>query len=70
MNKKQILDIVGKYVNFTIRTPIYESEVLSSNQIEFVNDSVIRISSKNGIKQPDVYIQTKDVKIIIGVERL
>lgn len=58
MNKKQIQSITGKYVTFNLETPLIKLTDLNSGKLEFVTENIIKID--------DMYIQTKDVKIIEG----
>lgn len=58
MNKKQIQSITGKYVTFNLETPLIKLTDLNSGKLEFVTENIIKIG--------DMYIQTKDVKIIEG----
>lgn len=65
MNKKQITSIADRYINFIIETPLYTSRTLNSTEIEFNSEAVLKIKGK--MNDPDVFIQTKDIKIIRGV---
>lgn len=67
MNKKQIQDIISKYINFEIRTPLFDSRRLNENEIEFVSEGLLMIKGK--MNDPDVFIQTKDIKIVKGIGR-
>ena len=62
MNKKQIETIAKQYVTFTIETNLYKSPPLNSDKIGFVFDGVMVIK-----EEKDVFIQTKDVRVIRGV---
>ena len=65
MNKKQVQEIVSKYINFEIITPLFESRRLNENEIEFVSEGLLKVKGK--MNDPDVFIQTKDIKIIRGI---
>lgn len=67
MNKKQILDIAEKYVNFQIITNNYESKELNMDKIDFPYEGVLKIVEASSI---DVYLQIKDIRIIRGIARL
>lgn len=65
MNKKQVQDIISKYINFEISTPLYDSRRLNESEIEFVSEGLLMVKGK--MNDPDVFIQTKDIKIIRGI---
>lgn len=65
MNKKQVQDIISQYINFEIRTPLFDSRRLNADEIEFVSEGILKINGK--MNNPDVFIQTKDIKLIRGV---
>lgn len=64
MNKKQIETIAEKYVNFTLETNNYTSPALNTGMIEFPMEGLILIHEKKG---RDVFLQTKDIRVITGV---
>jgi hypothetical protein len=67
MNKKQIESVAEQYLNFIIETPLYTSRALNTNEIEFFSEGLLKIKGK---MESDVFIQTKDIKIIRGVGKL
>lgn len=67
MNKKQIETVAKQYLNFTIVTPLFESRRLNLSEIEFVSDGLVKVKGK--MNDGDVFIQTKDIKIIRGHQK-
>ena len=65
MNKKQVTTVAEQYLNFIIETPLYTSRALNASEIEFFGEALLKIKGK--MNDPDVFIQTKDIKIIRGV---
>ena len=65
MNKKQITTVGEDYINFIIITPLYTSRTLNMDDIEFISDGFLKIKGKQ--VDHDVFLQTKDIKIIRGV---
>jgi len=61
MNKKQIIEITKDAILFNIQTNLTKIEDLNQNKIKFISDNLIRLTKDS---RTDVYINTKDVKII------
>lgn len=66
MNKRQIETIADSYLNIIIQTPYFTSRKVNKNDLEFFTEGLLKIKGK--LNDGDVFIQTKDIKQINGVE--